>query len=71
MKNILLILTVTLTSLPVLADDNQKIMDHHDPHEMNHGEMNHDEMNHGEMNHGEMNHGEMNHGEMNLSLIHI
>ncbi|MDA8754227.1 hypothetical protein N9M70_01335 [Luminiphilus sp.] len=64
MKKILLVLTVTLTSLPVLADDNQKVMDHHDPHEMNHGEMNHGEMNHGEMNHDEMNHDEMNHDEM-------
>ena len=44
MKKILLVLTVTLTSLPVLADDNQKIMDHHDPHEMDHGEMNHGEI---------------------------
>ena len=52
MKKILLVLTVTLTSLPVLADDNQKVMDHHDPHEMNHGEMNHGEMNHDEMDHG-------------------
>ena len=63
MKKILLVLTVTLTSLPVLADDNQKVMDHHDPHEMNHGDMNHGEMNHNEMDHGEMNHGpEHNHG---------
>ena len=65
MKNILLTLTVILASLPVLADVNQKITDHHAQHEMNHGEMNHGEMNHGEMNHGEMNHDEMNHGEMN------
>ena len=62
MKNILLILTVTLASLPVLADDNQKVMDHHDPHETGHSEMNHDEMNHGEMNHGpEHNHGSHEH----------
>ena len=53
MKKILLVLTVTLTSLPVLADDNQKVMDHHDPHEMNHGEMDHGEINHDEMDHGE------------------
>ena len=52
MKNIILIVTVTLASLPVLADDNQKVMDHHDPHETGHSEMNHGEMNHGEMNHG-------------------
>ena len=63
MKKILLVLTVTLTSLPVLANDNHRVMDHHAQHEKNQGEMNHDEMNHGEMNHGEMNHGpEHNHG---------
>ncbi len=70
MKKILLILTVTLTSLPVLADDNQKIMDHHDPHEMDHGDMNHGEINHDEMDHGEMDHDEMNHGEMNHGPDH-
>ena len=70
MKNILLILTLTLTSLPVLADDNQKIMDHHDQQEMGHGEMDHGEMNHGDMNHGEMDHGEMDHGEMNQGPEH-
>ena len=62
MKKMLLILAVTLTSLPVLANDNHRVMDHHAQHEKNQGEINHDEMNHGEMNHGEMNHGEMNHG---------
>ena len=70
MKKILLVLTVTLTSLPVLANDNHRVMDHHAQHEKNQGEMNHDEMNHGEMNHGEMNHGEMNHGEMNHGPEH-
>jgi hypothetical protein len=62
MKKMLLILAVTLTSLPVLANDNHRVMDHHAQHEMNHGEMNHDEMNHGEMNHGpEHSHGSHEH----------
>jgi uncharacterized protein involved in copper resistance len=62
MKKILLVLTVTLTSLPVLANDNHRVMDHHAQHEKNQGEMNHDEMNHGEMNHGpEHSHGSHEH----------